>query len=55
MVALLDRGPGNAKGGFLLAWVAVMFFMGAVEGRPENILCVFRQMVADGRGQLFID
>ncbi len=49
MIAFLDSRPGNAKRYFLLTRVAAMLVMGAIKGRPENILCMRGQMVAHKR------
>ncbi len=48
MITPLDRRPSDAEGDFLLARIAAIFVVGAVESGHENILRMRRQMVAHG-------
>src|SRR3546814_21044523 len=53
-ITVLDGGPGDAVGGFLLPRVADMALPGGIEGGAENLLRMLRQMVADRIRQIAV-
>ena len=51
-VAPLDRRPSDAVRGLLLPWIAHMGIESMIEGLAVDVLRMFGQVVANGRGQI---